>query len=269
MVSVSVLRSSSSGNATLIWNKKHTILVDCGLGPRVTEELLGEHGFSMKNLSGVLVTHAHRDHSNVITIEKFFHHKIPVYCTPSVKKIMLRDLVNKKKHKFKTFSGDPFVIGSFRATSFRVHHDSEGGCVGFCIFSGDGEKAKKISLVTDYGSPDSMIVKCILDSHLILIASNYCPEMMEHSTVVPRRIKQRHIIPYHPSNDECASVLVRVAQSSAILAKAVFLLHISNNHNTIAKAVSLNQRMLYDEGFKQIRVLPTYRDALSETMHLK
>lgn len=269
MVSVSVLRSSSSGNSTLIWNKKHAILVDCGLGPRVTDELLGAQGFSMGDLSGVLVTHSHRDHSNVTTIERFFRHKIPVYCTPSVKKVVLRDLVNKNKHSFRTFSSDPFTIESFRITSFRVSHDSEGGCVGFCIFSGDGRYAKKISLVTDYGRPDSLIAQSILDSHLILIASNYCPKMMEHSSAVPKRIKQRHIVPYHPSNDECASVLLGVAQSSAILPKAVYLLHISKNHNTIDRAVSRNQRMLHAAGFRQIRILPTYRDASSETMHLK
>ena len=40
VVSVTVLRSSSSGNATLIRNGRHAILVDCGLGPRVTEGLL-------------------------------------------------------------------------------------------------------------------------------------------------------------------------------------------------------------------------------------
>jgi phosphoribosyl 1,2-cyclic phosphodiesterase len=269
MVSVNVLRSSSSGNSTLIWNKEHAILVDCGLGPRITEELLKTQGFSMKDLSGVLITHTHRDHSNAATLEKFFSEKIPVYCTPGVKKVLLRERGSKKKHRFRTFSNEPFVLGSFRVTSFRVYHDSEGGCVGFCIFSGDGDKAKKISLVTDYGTPDTLIAESILDSQLILIASNYCPRIMEHSTAVPRRIKQGHIIPYHPSNDECASVLLRAAQSSAVLPKAVYLMHISKNHNTIDTAVSLSQRMLDAAGFKHIRVLPTYRDALSETMHLK
>jgi len=269
MVSVNVLRSSSSGNSTLIWNKKHAILVDCGLGPRVTEELLGTQGFSLGDLSGVLITHAHRDHSNAAAIAKFFHHHVPVYCTPGVKKVLQRDLVNKKKHCFRMFTQDPFTVESFRITSFDVRHDSEGGCVGFCILSGSGEKTKKISLVTDYGIPDELISRSLLDSQLILIASNYCPTMMEQSSVVPRRIKQRHITPYHPSNDECAGILLRVAQSSAILPKAVYLLHISKNHNTIQAAVSQSQRMLHAAGFGQIRILPTYRDTLSETINLK
>jgi len=35
-------------NSTLIWNDKHAILVDCGLGPRVTEGLLAPLGFSIR-----------------------------------------------------------------------------------------------------------------------------------------------------------------------------------------------------------------------------
>ena len=77
-VSVRVLRSSSNGNSTLIWNQEHAILVDGGLGPRVTEGLLAPLGFSIQKISGVLLTHAHNDHSKLTTIEKFFHHGIPV-----------------------------------------------------------------------------------------------------------------------------------------------------------------------------------------------
>ena len=268
-VSVSVLRSSSSGNSTLIWNDKHAILVDCGLGPRVTEGLLAPLGFSIRDLSGVLVTHAHNDHSKTTTIEKFFRYGIPVYCIPGVKKVVARSLSNKHKPQFRTFSEASFSIGSFRVTSFPVNHDAEGGCVGFCIVSGDGEKAQKISLVTDYGMPDGCIVQNLLDSHLILIASNYCSKMIEGPSPVPEYVKRRHILPYQPSNDHCSGILLHVARSSAILPEAVYLLHISKNHNTVGKAVSHSQRMLRGAGYRQIRILPTYRDASSETVHLK
>ena len=267
-VSVTVLRSSSSGNSTLIRNRKHAILVDCGLGPRVTEGLLAPLGFSIRDLSGVLVTHAHNDHSKITTLEKLFRHEIPVYCIAGVKKVVARSLSNKFKPRFRTFSKAPFKIGSFRITSFPVSHDAEGGCVGFCIFSGDGEKAKKISLVTDYGMPDSRIAESLLDSHLILIASNYCSKMIKGPSPVPEYVKQRHILPYQPSNDHCSGVLLHVARVSSILPEAVYLLHISKNHNTIDKAVSHSKDTLHAAGYRKIRILPTYRDASSETVHL-
>lgn len=269
MTRVRVLRSSSSGNSTLIWNGKHAILVDCGLGPRVTEGLIAPLGFSMRDLSGVLVTHAHNDHSKFTTVARLFCHGVPVYCIPGVKKVVARYLPKKHKPRFRTFGKAPFTIGSFTVTSFPVNHDAEGGCVGFCIHSGDGEKAKKISLVTDYGMPDDGIAESLIDSHLILIASNYCTKMIKGPSPVPEYVKRRHILPYQPSNDHCSDVLLRVASSSVILPEAVYLLHISKNHNTVNKAVSHSKDMLRAAGYDKIRVLPTYRDASSETICLK
>lgn len=268
VVSASVLRSSSSGNATLIWNEKHAILVDCGLGPRVTEGLLKPLGFSMRDLSGVLVTHAHNDHSKITTVEKFFRYEIPVYCIPGVKKVVARSLSGQHKHRFRTFSRTPFTIGSFRVTAFPVDHDAEGGCVGFSLFCGEGERIRKISLVTDYGGPGAQIAESLVDSHLILIASNYCSKMIKGPSPVPEYVKRRHILPYQPSNDHCSGVLLDAARASAVLPEAVYLLHISKNHNTVERAVSHSEDMLRAAGYGHIRVLPTFRDASSETTHL-
>jgi phosphoribosyl 1,2-cyclic phosphodiesterase len=253
----------------LIWNREHAILVDCGLGPRVTEGLLASLGFSIRDLSGVLVTHAHNDHSKLTTVERFFRHQIPVYCTSGVKKVVSRGLSDKHKPQFRTFARASFAIGSFRITSFPVEHDAEGGCVGFCIYSGEGEKTKKVSLVTDYGGPGEQIAERLLDSHLILIASNYCAKMIKGPSPVPEYVKRNHILPYQPSNAHCSDVLLHVARVSNVLPEAVYLLHISKNHNTVDKAVSHSQRMLHDAGYRRIRILPTFRDALSETLHLK
>jgi phosphoribosyl 1,2-cyclic phosphodiesterase len=268
-VRVSVLRSSSSGNSTLIRNEQHAILVDCGLGPRVTEGLLAPHGISIRDLSGVLVTHAHTDHSRTTTVAACFRHEVPVYCVAGVQKFLARDLSQKHKHRFRIFSRSPFDIGSFEVTAFPVNHDSEGGCVGFCITSGRGAKTKKIALVTDYGMPDGRIAGHLRDSHLILIASNYCSKMIQGPSPVPEYIKRKHILPFQPSNLDCAGILLHVASVSARLPEAVYLLHISKNHNTAAKALAHSQKALCAAGYGSMRILPTFRDAVSETVHLK
>lgn len=268
-VRVSVLRSSSSGNSTLIRNEQHAILIDCGLGPRVTEELLAPHGISIRDLSGVLVTHAHTDHSRTTTVEKCFRHEVPVYCMAGVQKFLMKDLSQKHQHRFRIFSRAPFALGSFGVTAFPVNHDAEGGCVGFCITSGRGANVKKIALVTDYGMPDDRIAAYLRDSHLILIASNYCSKMIKGRSPVPEYIKRKHILPFQPSNVDCAGILLHVASVSVRLPEAVFLLHISKNHNTTAKALTHSRKSLCAAGYGNIRILPTFRDAVSETVHLK
>ena len=222
----------------------------------------------MADLSGVLVTHAHNDHSKMTTVERLFRHSVPVYCSAGVRKVVARGLSHKHKPRFRTFSKRSIMIGPFRITAFPVDHDAEGGCAGFCIHSGAGASAKKISLVTDYGGPSDRIAENLLDSHLILIASNYCARMIEGPSPVPEYVKRTHILPYQPSNDHCSDVLLRVVRNSSVLPDAVYLLHISKNHNTVAKAVAHSRSILDAAGHGHIRVLPTYRDALSETLQL-
>ncbi|HNX68881.1 MAG TPA: MBL fold metallo-hydrolase [Candidatus Omnitrophota bacterium] len=267
-VAVKVLRSSSSGNATLIWNKQHAILVDCGIGPRVLEGLLQPEGFSIRDLAGVLVTHSHNDHSKTTTIAKFFKHGVPVYCTGGAKDVIARGLVHQEGHRFRTFGAGPFEVGSFSVTPFDVTHDAEGGCVGFCIVSGSGEAAKKISLATDCGAPGKPLAENLLNSHVVLMASNYCSKMIDGPSPVPKYVKEKHIRPFQPSNEQCAGVLTYVAKESAVKPEAVYLLHISKNHNTVRKAVLKSSAALREAGYGKIRILPTYRDASSVATHL-
>jgi phosphoribosyl 1,2-cyclic phosphodiesterase len=267
-VNVKVLRSSSHGNSTLIWNSTHTLLVDCGLGPRVTETLLREQGLLMRDLSGVLITHAHHDHGNILTLQRILRASVPVYCAPGVKNVFERDLPQCNGFPFRIFSKKSFFVGSFNVATFEVDHDSEGGCFGFCLISWKGEDAKKISIVTDYGPPGKKLAIRLVDSHLILMASNYDTEMIKSSRVVPDYVKQRHILPFQPSNEICADILLEALQRSQVLPKVVYLLHISQNHNTADKAVTQLRQALDSAGYRHVRVLPTYRDATSETTRL-
>jgi hypothetical protein len=149
-----------------------------------------------------------------------------------------------------------------------VKHDSEEGCVGFCIFTGNGDATRKISLATDCGAPGKRLAKQMLNSHVILMASNYCSKMIDLPSMVPEFVKKVHIRPFQPSNEQCADVLAHVARASSIKPEAVYLLHISKNHNTIRKAVSKSSCVLRKAGYAGIRILPTYRDASSSVIHL-
>ena len=51
------LRSSSRGNAALVYSEDTKILVDCGVSGKVTETALSEFDVRPEELSGLVVTH--------------------------------------------------------------------------------------------------------------------------------------------------------------------------------------------------------------------
>jgi len=64
-LSVCVLASGSTGNATLVSDGQTHLLVDCGLVAREIETRMLRAGFDPRGLAGVLITHAHNDHITV------------------------------------------------------------------------------------------------------------------------------------------------------------------------------------------------------------
>ena len=60
-----VLRSDSSGNTTLVQDGSGSnVLIDVGIGPRVLARELLPLGLTPRDLTGVVLTHAHTDHAN-------------------------------------------------------------------------------------------------------------------------------------------------------------------------------------------------------------
>ena len=60
------LGSGSSGNAILVDDGTTRILVDCGLGPRTIKTRLAVAGVRPDQVSAIVVTHEHIDHTRGI-----------------------------------------------------------------------------------------------------------------------------------------------------------------------------------------------------------
>lgn len=58
----SVLASGSTGNAILVSDGEHSLLVDAGLSGKQMEALFQQVNRNIPDLSGILVTHEHSDH---------------------------------------------------------------------------------------------------------------------------------------------------------------------------------------------------------------
>ncbi len=62
MVQVSILASSSSGNAALVRTERTTLLIDAGLSRKQIFERMNQIGVNPDSLTAILITHEHSDH---------------------------------------------------------------------------------------------------------------------------------------------------------------------------------------------------------------
>ena len=80
---ICTLASSSSGNCTLISHGKTHILIDAGISLRRITKSLKALDISPGELTAVLVTHEHTDHTNGIKMLTKYH-AVPIFAPESV-----------------------------------------------------------------------------------------------------------------------------------------------------------------------------------------
>ena len=257
------LSSGSCGNCYFVGNGDYGILIDVGIGVRTISKRLQEHGYDLKHIRAILITHDHMDH--IKSVGTFAHrHSIPIYATKevhhaiSVHRLMKYQIGASKRLIEK---GVSFLIEDFRFTAFNVPHDSYDNS-GYYIEFG----THKMTLATDIGQlTDEMIPYLIKANHLI-IESNYDEEMLRTGSY-PYHLKQRITSGHgHISNRQTAEFLAENCKSHV---RNIWLCHLSNDNNTPELAYKTVEKHLIDKGIEmgenlQLHVLE--RNKLSPMM---
>ena len=124
----------------------------------------------------------------------------------------------------KTFNNDnDFEIGNLLIHPFSTPHDAANPC-GFNIYS----EKRKISIATDLGHMDNVILENLKGSSFILLESNYDPEILKVSKY-PYILKQRIAGPNgHLSNSTAGKTIGCLIQNDL---KTVMLGHLSKENN--------------------------------------
>ena len=78
-VRIRSLASGSSGNAYLLESGDDLILVDCGIGIRQIQSALQSWGKSIRDLTGLVISHEHSDH--VRALAAFLRQRTQIYST--------------------------------------------------------------------------------------------------------------------------------------------------------------------------------------------
>lgn len=219
----SVLASGSSGNAIYVETEEHAFLVDAGLSGRKMEELFASVDRSMKNLSGILVTHEHSDHIKGLGVlaRKY---NVPIYANAKtwmamehlVGNIPLEQRFHFDMETVKTF-------GSLDIQSFAVSHDAADPM--FYVFH---ENGRKLVLITDTGYVSDRMKGHIKGADSFVFESNHDVGMLQMGRY-PWSIKRRILSDVgHVSNEDAAVAMSEVVEQKPT---RIYLSHLSKDNN--------------------------------------
>lgn len=242
------LGSGSGGNATLVEAGDTLLLIDNGFNAKHFglrwAERCGER--PMNDISAILVTHEHGDHSRGVN-PLARKHRIPVYATTGT------------AAGCSGFSHwrcmDPhlgFDIGDIRVEPFPVVHDAREPCQ--FVFAADGYR---MAVVSDLGCVTPHVQAMLDDCDFLLLEANHDPEMLRNGPY-PYALKKRVGGDVgHLANHQTAALLQAMPKGKL---KGLIATHISEKNNcpalvkeTLAPALDWPQEWIQcatqDNGF--------------------
>ena len=217
------LYSGSSGNCLFICAGSTKILIDAGVSGKKIIEALYSIGEKPGELSAILVSHEHSDHTKGAGVlsRKF---DIPVYANEKTWSIMQNSIGPVEvKNRLYFDSGVEFTLGNFIVMPFKIPHDAIEP-VGFNFhFNG-----KKVTTATDIGHITKGLLKHFHMSDLILLESNHDIEMLKVGPY-PWHLKKRILGENgHLSNEMAGKVISYLAENGT---KRFLLGHLSRENN--------------------------------------
>ena len=217
-----VINSGSKGNATVVFTKEATILIDAGIPSCTIEEELNKFNKTLQDIDYVLVTHNHTDH--IRNIKAFSPKKI--YSLKGTVPGSLSHVIE---------INTPIVISDFTLTAFPTSHDASNPC-GFIIES-DNEK---LVYMTDTGIYPSSNTRLTKNPTYLIIESNHDIQMLLH-TNRPMELIQRIMSDFgHLCNEDSAFAALEIIGDDT---KEIVLAHLSEEANTPELALKAYEKV--------------------------
>lgn len=258
-ISIAVLGSGSSGNATLLRCGGTHVLVDAGLSARQIVQRMATLGVEPGQLDGILLTHEHGDHINGVDV-LLRTRDIPVY-TNAMTREVLRDQMKSEIRWVLFDSGQEFKLGEFSIRTFKIPHDAVEP-VGF-VFIGENVR---LGMATDVGYVTESIREELRGNHGICIEANYDQGLLERDTRRPWETKQRIVSRHgHLSNTETAGLLAEIACERL---NHVILSHLSPDCNCPKLASETVRTQLAEQGHVNVQVQCARQDQPSEWVNI-
>lgn len=235
---ITVFASGSKGNITLIQVDDKKILIDVGTTYKYLCESLASYDLKPKDITHVLITHAHKDHTSALDSLIKYNNPI-VYITPEA----LKEVVFLKNYDNLSFEDKTIMIDdNICVETFNTSHDAKGSR-GYII----NHDNKALVYVTDTGYINHKILPKITNKEVYIFESNHDVEMLLHGRY-PSWLKQRVASDVgHLSNGQAGTYLSEIIGDKT---KKVVLAHLSEENNTPDIALDTVKQYLKDNNKK-------------------
>lgn len=256
MLEITILASGSTGNSALVRTKTASFLVDAGLSTKELTLRLAACGLEPRNLSAILVTHEHGDHTRGLS-QWAKKHATPIYCNRQTATI-LRDKV-MDFNGWKIFeTGTEFALEDCSIRSFLVPHDAVEP-VGFVIQS----RGRSFGFLTDLGHATTLVTESLRGVEGLLIETNYDDDLLQQDTKRPWAIKQRIQSRHgHLSNAAAAETVAQIRHEGL---SHLLLGHLSRDCNREDLALAAMRNVL---GVCSIELHCALQETISRSIRL-
>lgn len=234
MITIHTLASGSEGNAALVSDGSHHVLVDAGISARRIETALRTLSVPPSALSGIFITHEHSDHVSGLRV--FLKHTpLPVFASPATCG-RLQAIENTAGLLRPMVCGEVQQFGDLLITAFETSHDAAGSMD--YRFDSRGASA---GILTDTGYVPASACRTLEGVELLILESNHDPDWLQ-SGPYPYSLKRRIRSEYgHLSNEDAAAFACHMAACGT---KQIILAHLSRENNTPVRALETVERSL-------------------------
>lgn len=242
---VSILRSGSSGNATLIESGEVCLLVDAGISVRALSQELGRRG--LRSIDAVLLTHEHSDHISGMDSILRRYETLVMANEPTLRRLPISPYDGQVLR-----TGGELRVGPLRVQPFAVPHDSV-EAVGFWL----EDDTSKVCLATDLGYVPNEMLDYLRAADLAVLEANYDPRSLAVGPY-PAFLKARIASEVgHLSNLQAGQAIVAAGDGRL---QEVWLAHLSANNNSPRLAKESVAAHLRAAGLDSLAVRVALRD---------
>lgn len=224
------LASGSKGNCLVVEAGASRLLVDCGLAPRETERRLARLGLAPGDLSAIVLTHEHDDHSRG-AFAFAARHGLELCMTRGTQRALEESGVPPTGVATRLVDARTrFAVGDLELRPFTVPHDAREP-VQYVLSDG----ARRLGVLTDLGAPTRHVEETLSGCDALVLECNHDFEMLWGGSY-PKWLKERIGGPFgHLANAQSERLLAALDRSRL---KHVLAAHLSeqNNRPELARA---------------------------------